>query len=144
MDSRLVPTILCKELRLTGSSQGPLDLRRHILVVDDESGIRALLTTFLERYGFAVRSAPDGASALALLRTEPVDVILVDLQMPGISGLDMAAEVRRTNLYVPMALITATPMAIPPMALRQIGISRVFVKPFDLEELLAWLRTLPF
>ena len=144
MDSRLVPTILRYEkLRLMGSSSGPLDLPRHVLVVDDESAIRAFLTTFLERYGFAVHAAPYGASALALLRAKPVDVILVDLQMPGISGLDMATEVRRINPYIPMALITATPMAIPPMTLRQTGISRVFVKPFDLEELLAWLRELP-
>jgi DNA-binding response OmpR family regulator len=101
------------------------------------------LTTFLERYGFAVHAAPDGASALALLRAEHVDVILVDWQMPDINGLDMAAAVRQTNSHIPMALITATPMAIPPMALRQTGISKVFVKPFDLEELLAWLQALP-
>jgi two-component system response regulator AtoC len=144
MDSRVVPTILrCADLHLMGSSQEQLDLRRHVLVVDDESAIREFLTTFLERYGFAVRSASDGASALALLRAEHVDVILVDLQMPGISGLDMAAEVRRTNPYIPMALITATPMAIQPMTLRQTGISRVFVKPFDLGELLTWLQALP-
>jgi len=71
-------------------------------------------------------------------------VILVDLQMPGLSGLDMAAEVRQTNPSIPMALITATPMAVPPVALKQTGISRVFVKPFNLEELLAWLKALPF
>jgi two-component system response regulator AtoC len=140
MDSRVVPSA---ELCLRGSSQGQLDFRRHVLVVDDESAIRAFLTVFLERYGFTVRSAPDGASALALLRAEHIDVILVDLQMPGISGLDMAAEVRRTNPYIPMALITATPTAIQPVTMRQTGISRVFVKPFDLEELLTWLRALP-
>jgi DNA-binding response OmpR family regulator len=62
--------------------------------------------------------------------------------MPGISGLDMAVEVRRTNPHIPMALITATPMAVQPMVLQQTKISRVFVKPFNLEELLAWLRAL--
>jgi DNA-binding response OmpR family regulator len=62
--------------------------------------------------------------------------------MPGISGLDMAVEVRRTNSQIPIALITGTPMAIQPMPLQQTGISRVFAKPFNLEELLAWLRAL--
>ena len=145
MHSRAVPPILQREeWRSLVSSQQPLDscTRRRVLVVDDEPAIRALLTTFLEHHGFAVDTAPDGMSALALLQTEHVDVILVDLHMPGISGLDMAVEVRRTNSHIPMALITATPMAVQPMALQQTKISRVFVKPFNLEELLAWLRAL--
>jgi DNA-binding response OmpR family regulator len=113
------------------------------LVVDDESAIREVLATFLAQYGFAVRTAPDGASALTLLQTEPVDVILVDWQMPGISGLEMAFEVHKTKPHIPMALITAAPKSIQPVTLRQTGISRVFAKPFDLEALVVWLQALP-
>src|SRR5215510_2402486 len=118
-------------------------LRRHILVVDDEFAIREVLTTFLEQYEFAVHTAPDGTSALALLQTEHVDMILVDWHMPGISGLEMALEVHKTNPFIPIALITGTPMALQPAALRQAGISRVFAKPFDLEALVAWLQAVP-
>ena len=144
MDSRAVLTALqWEETRLMVSSQGPPVLRRRVLVVDDESAIREVLATFLEQYEFAVRTAPDGASALALLQTEPVDVILVDLQMPGISGLEMAVEVHKTTPHIPMALITATPKAIQLVTLRQAGIRRVFAKPFDLEALVAWLQALP-
>ena len=144
MDSRAVLTALqWEEPRLMVNSQGLPVLRRHVLVVDDESAIRDLLAIFLEKYQFVVHTVPDAASALALLRTEPVEVILVDLQMPGISGLEMALEVHKTNPYIPMALITGTPMAIQPAPLRQAGISRVFVKPFDLEALIAWLQALP-
>ena len=122
MDSRAVLTALqWEEPRLMVSSQGLPALRRRVLVVDDESAIREVLATFLERYEFAVHTVPDGASALALLQTEYVDVILVDLQMPGISGLEMAFEVHKTNPYIPMALITGTPMAIQPAALRHGG-----------------------
>jgi two-component system, OmpR family, alkaline phosphatase synthesis response regulator PhoP len=143
MDSRAVLTALqWEEPRLMVSSQGLPVLRRRVLVVDDESAIREVLATFLEQYEFAVHTVPDGASALALLQTEYVDVILVDLQMPGISGLEMAVEVRKTNPYILMALITGSPMAIQPASLRQAGISRVFAKPFDLEALIAWLQTL--
>jgi DNA-binding response OmpR family regulator len=124
------------------SRQGRPDSRRRVLVVDDEAAIRTLLTVFLESRQFAVRTAPDGASALALLQTEPAEVILVDWHMPGISGLDMAVEVRRTNPHIPIALMTGTPRAIQPSTLQQAGISRIFVKPFDLEELLAWIRAL--
>jgi CheY-like chemotaxis protein len=143
MDSRAVLTALqWEEPRLMVSSQGPPVLRRRVLVVDDESAIREVLTIFLEQYEFAVHTVPDGASALALLQTEPVDVILVDLQMPGISGLEMAVEVHKIDPSIPMALITGTPMAIQPAPLRQAGISRVFAKPFDLEALGAWLQAL--
>ena len=144
MDSRAVLTALqWEEPRLMVSSQGPPVLRKRVLVVDDESAIREVLATFLEQYEFAAHTVPDGASALALLQTEYVDVILVDLQMPGISGLEMAFEVHKTNPYIPMALITGTPMAIQPATLRQAGISRMFAKPFDLGALVAWLQALP-
>ena len=144
MDSRAVLTALqWEEPRLMVSSQGLPALRRRVLVVDDESAIREVLATFLEQYEFAVHTVPDGASALALLQTEDVDVILVDLQMPGISGLEMAFEVHKTYPYIPIALITGTPMAIQPATLTQAGLSRVFAKPFDLEALVAWLQALP-
>jgi CheY-like chemotaxis protein len=144
MDSRAVLTApQWEEPRLMVNSQGLPVMRRRVLVVDDASAIRELLATVLEEYEFVVHTVPDGASALALLQTEPVDVILVDLQMPGLSGLEMAVEVHKTNPHIPMALITGTPMAIQPTSLRQTGISRVFAKPFDLEALVAWLQALP-
>ena len=144
MDSQAVLTAFdWEETRRMVSDSGPPVGRRRVLVVDDESAIREVLATFLEQYEFAVHTVPDGASALALLQTEYVDVILVDLQMPGISGLEMALEVHKTNPYIPMALITGTPMAIQLATLTQAGISRVFAKPFDLEALVAWLQALP-
>jgi len=125
------------------SSQELSDSHRRILVVDDEPAVRVFLAAFLEQYEFAVRTAPDSTSALALLQAEPVDVILVDLNMPGISGVEMAVEVRRINPHIPIALITGTPAAVQPVTLKQTGISLVFAKPFNLDELLAWLRSLP-
>lgn len=144
MDSQAILTALQWEAPCLMVSSNRLPaLRRHVLVVDDESAIRMVLATFLEQYEFAVHTAPDGPSALALLQSERVDVILVDWRMPGISGLEMALEVRKTHPSIPMALITGTPMALQPAPLRQAGISRVFAKPFDLEALVAWLQALP-
>lgn len=145
MDSQAILTALQWEEPhlMVSSSQGLPGVRRRVLVVDDEAAIRKLLATFLEQYECAVHTVPDGASALALLQAKHVDVILMDLQMPGISGLDLAVEVRQTNPHIPIALITGTPIAIQPATLRQTGISWVFAKPFDLEELLAWLKVLP-
>lgn len=144
MDSRAILTALqWEEARLMVNSQWLPVVRRRILVVDDASAIREVLATFLEEYEFIVHTVPDGASALALLQSERVDVILVDWRMPGISGLEMALEVRKTHPSIPMALMTGTPMALQPAPLRQAGISRVFAKPFDLEALVAWLQALP-
>jgi DNA-binding response OmpR family regulator len=125
------------------SSHGSPEACRCVLVVDDEAAIRGLLTTWLEQHAFVVRTAPDGVSALALLQAEHVDVMLVDWQMPGISGLEMAVEVHRTHPQIPIALMTGAPMTIPPVTLRQTGINRIFAKPFDLEELLGWLSAAP-
>jgi CheY-like chemotaxis protein len=144
MDSRAILTALhWEETRRMVSGPGTPVVRRHVLVVDDDAAIREVLATFLAQYECAVHTAPDGASALALLQTAPVDVILVDWQMPGISGLEMACEVHKTKPHIPMALMTGTPKAIQPGTLRQTGISRVFAKPFDLEALVAWLQALP-
>ena len=144
MDNRVVLTALpWEEPCLMVNSQWLPVVRRRVLVVDDASAIREILATILEQYEFIVHTVPDGTSALALLQTEPVDVILVDLQMPGISGLEMALEVHKTNPYIPIALITGAPMAIQSAPLRQAGISRMFGKPVDLEALVAWLRALP-
>ena len=144
MDSREVLTALHWEApHLLVNSQGQPVGRRHVLVVDDDPAIREFLATVLDQYEFVVHTVPDGASALARLQTEPVDVMLVDVQMPGLSGLEMAREVHKTNPSIPMALITGTPMAVPPAPLRPAGISRVFAKPFDLEALIAWLQAVP-
>jgi len=111
--------------------------------VDDDAAIREILAIVLEEYACAVYTVPDGASALALLQNAHVDVILVDWQMPGLSGLEMALEVHKTTPSIPLALMTGTPLALQPAPLRHAGISRVFAKPFDLEALVAWLQALP-
>jgi CheY-like chemotaxis protein len=69
-------------------------LRGRVLVVDDDAIIRDLLTAILEPQGFEVQTAANGPAALAAFHVEPFDVILTDFQMPGMSGLELAAEVQ--------------------------------------------------
>ena len=66
-----------------------------ILVVDDEAALRLLLMRELEDRGHVVTAAPHPAEALRLLEAEPVDLVLTDIRMPGLSGLQLTAEVRR-------------------------------------------------
>ena len=116
--------------------------RRRGLVVDDDPAVRELLTVFLEGRDFEVRTAPDGPTGLAAFNAEPFDLILVDFQMPGMTGLEMAAEVRRTDLHIPIALITGIANTLEAEAVAQAGIIHTFPKPFDLNELANWLRSL--
>jgi DNA-binding response OmpR family regulator len=113
-------------------------------VVDDDPAVREFLTAFLEQQDFEVRTAQDGRTALAVFHAEPFDLILVDFQMPDMTGLEMVNEVRQTDPHIPVALITGMAPAIDPAAAVQAGISRIFPKPVSLDELSAWIHSLPF
>lgn len=124
------------------SYQAPTPQRR-ALVADDDPAIRTFLNDFLEECGFEARLVPDGSAALALFSTEQFDVVLVDFQMPGLTGLEIATEIRKENTNIPIGLITGVANTLDPQHVSQSGITRVFRKPFNLEELAAWLRSLP-
>jgi two-component system response regulator MtrA len=117
--------------------------RGRVLVVDDDAAIRELLTEFLEQQDFEVQIAPDGSSGLAAFGTERFDLLLVDFQMPGMTGVEMAAEVRRRNPTIPIALITGSKDALVAGAVAQAGINQTFTKPFNLGNLANWIASLP-
>jgi DNA-binding response OmpR family regulator len=112
-------------------------------VIDDDPAVRAFLTEFLEQQAFEVRTAQDGMQALTIFRAEPFDLIIVDFQMPGMSGLEVAAEVRQTHPHIPIALITGTANTLNIDSVTRAGITRLFQKPFDLEVVTNWIRSLP-
>ena len=84
----------------------PEDAACHLLVVDDDDGIRKLLARYLAREGFLVTSARDAAHARRLLAGLSFDLLIVDVMMPGESGLDFTADIRPT-LDAPVLLLTA-------------------------------------
>jgi DNA-binding response OmpR family regulator len=77
-----------------------------VLVVDDEADIVALMRDFLEAGGYRVLTAADGAAALAILEAEPVDCVLLDIMMPGVSGFDVLRRLRETS-DVPVLFLSA-------------------------------------
>jgi CheY-like chemotaxis protein len=123
------------------NQQSP-NARRRVLVADDDPAVRALLIDFLEQQDFEVYAMPDGPSALKAFHTGHFDFILVDFQMPGITGLEMATEVRKADPHIPIALITGTANVIEVEAIVQAGIDRTFQKPFSLDELSSWISSL--
>ena len=112
-----------------------------VLVVDDEPKIRDLVREYLEHAGFAVLTAADGNSALATTRTRHPDVIVLDLGLPGMDGIDVARSVRRDS-SVPIVMLTARDDELDRVLGLEIGADDYVTKPFSPRELVARVRAI--
>ncbi len=111
-----------------------------VLVVDDEAGLRTTLAANLELDGFEVVEADSGAEALARASEQEFDVVVSDVRMPGMSGVDLFRRLRQVLPGVPVLLMTAfTVEHVIREALRE-GVHMVVPKPFDVERLARLLR----
>jgi two-component system, OmpR family, response regulator MprA len=112
-----------------------------ILVVDDDTKIRSVLSRGLRFEGYLVQLAADGTEALRIVRGEPPDLIVLDLMLPGMDGLEVCRRLRRgTN--APILMLTARDAVPDRIAGLDSGADDYLVKPFDFEELLARIRAL--
>ncbi len=116
------------------------DDRMRILVVDDDAEMRALLADVLSDEGYAVEGVPDGAEALIRLRTESFAAIVLDKNMPGLSGLDLLPGLRTICPETPVILITAFGDVSTYMDAMEKGAFEFIFKPFRMEELVRALR----
>jgi two-component system alkaline phosphatase synthesis response regulator PhoP len=107
-----------------------------ILVVDDEPKIAALARDYLEHAGYAVVVAGDGPAAMALVRSRRPDLIVLDLGLPGLDGLDVARAVRRYS-DVPILMLTARTDEADRIAGLELGADDYVTKPFSPRELVA-------
>ncbi|HEY3312378.1 MAG TPA: response regulator transcription factor [Anaerolineales bacterium] len=110
-----------------------------ILVVDDEPKITRLVRDYLERAGFAVHVAGDGKSALTLARTEKPDMIVLDLGLPKMDGLDVTRELRKLS-NVPIIMLTARSEESDKLIGLELGADDYITKPFSPKELVARVR----
>lgn len=108
-----------------------------ILIIDDEESIRKLLRTILQEAGYEVRQAVNGRQGLELHRTHPADLIITDLIMPEMSGLDLILELTRQFLNVKVIAMTGEADAGGQLRIAKLlGARQVFAKPFDMNKLL--------
>ncbi|HEY5902889.1 MAG TPA: response regulator transcription factor [Anaerolineales bacterium] len=112
---------------------------RTILVVDDEPKITQLVRDYLEQAGFAVRTAHDGKSALSLARTGKPDLIVLDLGLPQMDGLDFTREFRKTST-APIIMLTARSDESDKLVGLELGADDYMTKPFSPKELVARVR----
>jgi two-component system phosphate regulon response regulator OmpR len=113
----------------------------HILVVDDDHKIRDLLARYLFEQGFRVTTAPDAENARASMRGLAFDIVLLDVMMPGESGLSLARELKAQS-DVPICMLTARAEPEQRIEGLEIGVEDYVPKPFEPRELLLRLKNI--
>lgn len=108
-----------------------------ILVAEDEANIREALADLLESEGYGVRTAADGAVALAAYAQKRPDLLLLDVNMPKMNGFDVCREIRRTDARLPIVMLTARVEEIDKVRGLERGATDYVTKPYGMNELLA-------
>lgn len=110
-----------------------------VMVVEDEQSLREPLVYLLEKEGYEVLEAAEGTSALELFKTQQIDLILLDIMMPGMSGNEVCRVIRQTS-NVPVIMLTAKDSEIDKVVGLEIGADDYVTKPYSTRELLARMK----
>ncbi len=113
-----------------------------VLVVDDDPNICRMLGNYLGSVGFDVKTANNGDQVNQQVQRNATDLVLLDLHMPGVNGLDVARELRAQNQKVGIIIVTGSEDPVDRVLGLEIGADDFVAKPFDQRELLARIRTL--
>ena len=113
-----------------------------ILLVDDEESIQKLLTYPLEREGYRVVQARDGEEALERFVEGPVDLVVLDLMLPKLGGLEVCRRMRRVESAVPIIMLTARGDEVDKVVGLEIGADDYITKPFSIREFMSRVRAL--
>ena len=113
----------------------------HVLIIEDEANIADFLRRGLLYEGYSVEVAPDGETGLVAARDRPPDIVILDLMLPGIDGMEVCRRLRAAS-DVPILMLTAKDAVPDRVAGLDAGADDYLVKPFDFEELLARLRAI--
>ena len=119
----------------------------HILVIDDDESVRDSLKVLLSVHGYEVALAPDGREGLAALRRKRFDLVVTDLLMPNVDGIETIREIRKHDASLKILAMSggdsATQFLHLPAA-KALGADEILKKPFDEDSLLAAIRRLTF
>jgi DNA-binding response OmpR family regulator len=110
--------------------------RTRVLVVDDDERLNTLLTRYMERFGFSVHSSTDPRTALRMLKSDPPDIVILDVMLPELDGFAVCRKVRETS-RVPIIMLTARGEVMDRILGLELGADDYLAKPFEPRELVA-------
>jgi len=110
-----------------------------VLVIDDDEGLNELLTEYLGQFGFAVRTAAHPEEGLRALKTDPPDIVVLDVMLPGMDGLAVCRKIRETS-RIPIVMLTARGDVMDRILGLELGADDYLPKPFEPRELVARLQ----
>ncbi|MBE9536337.1 MAG: response regulator transcription factor [Proteobacteria bacterium] len=113
-----------------------------VLLVEDEKDLAGIIKQGLEEHGYSVDMAHDGEEGLYMAENYPVDVIVLDIMLPIMSGLDILKTIRSNDINTPVIMLTAKDTVRDKIGGLDIGADDYLTKPFDFDELLARIRAL--
>ena len=113
--------------------------RTKVLVIDDDERLNALLTRYMDRFGFSVRSAIDPKAALRSLKLDPPDIVILDIMLPEMDGFAVCRKVRETSC-VPIIMLTARGEVMDRIVGLELGADDYLAKPFEPRELVARMQ----
>ena len=115
-----------------------------ILVVEDDPAFRSVVGAALTKYGYSVIEASDGRAGLELLKTHAIDLIITELLMPEMDGIELIVELRETKNTIPIIAMTGRPddTEVYLNVAKAFGAKYVFKKPFPMDDFLSAVRSL--
>src|SRR5438094_399053 len=116
---------------VTGMTVAPPSRTARVLIVEDEAEVQAVLADMLREAGYVVVVAKDGPDGLERCEQEPMDIVLSDISMPGLSGWDVATRLRTRFPEIPIGFVTGWGDQLDPERLTRTGVSFVIAKPFQ-------------
>jgi DNA-binding response OmpR family regulator len=117
-------------------------MSRTILVIEDDRDIAKLVELHIRDLGHAVRVVHDGTEGLAAALATPYDLIILDVMLPGMDGLDVCRQLRANPTYVPILMLTAKSSELDRVLGLEVGADDYLTKPFSVRELLARVKAL--
>jgi two-component system response regulator MprA len=117
-------------------------MAERVLIVEDDRAVRRMLERSLAKEGFEVRAAADGAAALALSERSTPDLVVLDVSMPGLTGIDVCRRLRQSGMQGGVLMLTARDAIEDRVRGLDAGADDYVVKPFAIEEVVARLRAL--
>jgi DNA-binding NtrC family response regulator len=117
-------------------------MKTRILIVDDESDLRSLLTHVLTTAGYEVMEAPDGESALNILRKEKFDIAFLDIQMPNVNGIQVLKHIQKNSPSTKAIMLTGYANLKNAMEAKEFGATDFINKPYKIEDILSTVQRL--